>query len=170
MNPMNQISLHRDLPLPTAADPVPTLTCMALHSRLICGLPKEVARTLTQDDLPALRVYWEEAKRLLQPASTTAIVKHLTRLSWHYPQPDLPQEALVSRWGDCIEDFKDIPEDLIDAACILYRNSTAQFAPTPGRLKEMIGGENYWGRARQLYERRARQLIEILENRLGSTD
>lgn len=146
---------------PTEGQPSPTLAAMALHSRLFAELPAKVARTITRQDLPALRSYVLEAQRLTKPATDRLIVRVLEGLFLHYPARNLSTEEAAVLWGDWVEDFADVPEDLLRSACDGWRRSSERFAPSPGQLLAQIGGSNHWGHVRASLLKRAAEVLRL---------
>lgn len=148
--------------LPSKDDPAPTLTSRELHKRLQIAVPHELvrAKVVTQADLPALRSYRDEAVRLCAPATEEQIMFHVGKLALHYPQPDLAEGANKSRWNDWFDDFADVPEDVLAAACRDWRRSPSRFAPSPGQLLELCVGF----KIRRLLANRAELAISELES------
>lgn len=161
MQAMNAIAITHHDQLPTASDPVPTLTSRDLHSRLTAGVAKMLVGqgTITRAELPALRSYRDEAYRLLIPATSEEIGLHLGKLALHYPQPDLSETASATRWNDWIEDFSTTPLDILAAACRDWRRSENRFFPSPGQLLALC----VEARLRRSLAVRAEEVIELLE-------
>lgn len=152
--------------LPSADNPAPSLACEPLHWRLSAGVAREAAATMGPGDLPALRAYIAEAERVNRPAREEEIAAHVERLRLHYPATaNMGETAQALAWEDWFSDLGDVPPDVIEAACVAWRRSDARFAPSPGQLMAKVGGANHWGKARLLYERRARDVLRLIEER-----
>lgn len=159
---MSTPSLSVSAPLPTADRLAPTLASTGLFSRLNAAVPRVAAARFSEAEIPALRAFLAEAERLCRPARPEVVVLHVERLNRHYPAPGLDEAAQAARWEDWIEDFADVPEDVLVAACRTWRRSSARFAPSPGQLLATIGGEDHWGRRRAVYARRAREVLALV--------
>lgn len=116
---------------------------------------------MTRQDLPALRSYVLEAQRLAEPAKDRLVVQVLEGLFLHYPARNLSVEEAAVLWADWIRDFRDVPEDLLRAACDGWRRSAERFAPSPGQLLAQIGGSNHWGRLRLHLLARAAETLRL---------
>jgi hypothetical protein len=129
---------------------------------LLAGPAAEVAARFSDSDAAALRAYVAEARRLTVPAEPTSIVAHVERLGLHYPQPRLEPAHHALRWDDWLEDLADVPEDVLIAACRIWRRSNERFAPSPGQLLAQVGGRRHWGLTRQIFLRRALEVQALL--------
>ena len=118
---------------------------------------------MTAADVPALRAYIDEAERLARPASEAEMIVLLERLFLHYPAPVHSDAANAMRWLDWLDDFGDMPPDVLAAACREWRNGDNRFAPAPGQLKALVGGKDHWGKMRVAYLERAQAVLAILE-------
>jgi hypothetical protein len=159
---MNAITTITPAALPTEADTEPTLTSRELHSRLVADVARGLVgrRTLSAEDLPALRDYRDECRRLLRGSSPETITMCVGKLSLHYPQPSMDENANATRWGDWFDDFAETPPDILEAACRDWRRSDARFAPSPGQLLAKCFGTRF----RETLQRRASECIELLES------
>lgn len=92
-------------------------------------------------------------------ATDPQIIALVGRLSLHYPQPALNEDANADRWADWCADLRHLPADIIAAACRDWRQSPAKYAPTPGQLLENCGGL----RMRKILLQRAEDAIALLE-------
>lgn len=151
--------------LPTADNLAPMLACGALHSRLLAAVPRTVVETMTRDDIPKLKAYLDTADDMAKPIEDVEMVLHLQRLFQHYPAFDMSDEAQATRWEDWIEVMGDIPADVLIAACRIWLESAERFAPSPGQLLSKVGGSNHWGKTRDIYRRRAADVLALLEAR-----
>jgi hypothetical protein len=158
---MNAITTIQAGKLPTEQDTVPTLTSRALHSRLLEGPAHELVRhgRLTEADLPALRDFHAECRRLLVGSSAEVVTMQVGKLSLHYPQPSMDENANATRWEDWFDDFGDIPADILESACRAWRRSDNRFAPSPGQLLAKCVEV----KTRQYLEQRSAKAIELLE-------
>lgn len=136
---MSQVPTKAAQPRPTPDNPAPTLASMPLHAWLIGGGPNELAAKVTPDMLPSLRAYQTEAARITSGCDDPAFVLgHIVRLMAHYPPTASSARLDELRWDDWVEDLGDIPADLIEAGCRLWRSSGETWAPTPGRFLEKL--------------------------------
>jgi hypothetical protein len=128
--------------LPTKDRPVP----ISANELLLRSLTKGGLLTtrifdlgeFTKDDLPALYSLKAELGQMDGPAKPAEIVVELEKLFSHYPQQELPENALKSRWRDWLTDLAGAPLDAVRAACRDWRRSAERFAPTPGQLIEKL--------------------------------
>jgi hypothetical protein len=127
-----------------------------LHARLLEGSAKTLleAGSMKMEDLPALKSYISECERSLRPCPSQTLMAYLAKLLSHYPQPDLPDGVNDARWDDWMEDFAEVPEDWVRAACASWRRSAQRFAPSPGQLLELTNGY----KVRAVYLKRAKDV------------
>ena len=116
-------------------------------------------------DLPELQAYKAEAERICVPITPRALIRHLEALFLLYPARDMTEAENSIVWAAWIEDFADVPEDILVVACRTWRRSAERFAPSPGQLLAIIGGEAHWGKTRQRYADRAATVLEFLINK-----
>lgn len=151
--------------LPTQACRSPSLEGLALHSLLLSAVPREVARTMTAADVPALMSYLSEARRLARPVDETVAIQMLEALFLHYPQRSLKPEESAVIWADWCDDLADVPPDVLAAACRIWRRSSERFAPSPGQLLAKVGGSRHWGTERHVWLKRAADVLDIVRDR-----
>lgn len=159
---MNDLTLAQ-AKLPEADSRHPRLEGLELHSRLLNSVPREVAKRMTAEDIPALRSYLSEAKALARPVGETEAIRTLEALFLHYPARALSQAEHGLIWGDWIDDLADIPADMLASACRMWRRSSERFAPSPGQLLAKVGGSKHWGLERKAFVRRAEEVLSLVE-------
>lgn len=130
---------------------------------MLSAVPRELARTMTAADLPALRSYLSEAQRWARPVHEDQAIRLLEGLFLHYPARALSVAESAVIWADWVEDLGELPEDVLSSACRMWRRSSERFAPSPGQLLAKVGGSKHWGLERRGYVRRASETLAILE-------
>lgn len=123
--------------LPTPQNPAPTVDNEPLlRSLLSGGLLTDKIRDagITAADLPTLTSIAARLAEAMRPAPPVLIAPTLERLFAHYPVTDLSEASHRTRWRDWLDDFADVPADVLEAACRDWRRSPERFAPSPGQL------------------------------------
>ena len=143
--------------------PLARLEELALHSHLIGSVPRKAVETMTAADIPALRSYLDLAKRLAQPASPEALILELEKLFGPYGQAKQTEYEAANVWSAWLSVFGDVPLDAVQHACAAWLRRDTAFAPKPGELLALIGGERHWGFTRMAIVRRAREVLDLLE-------
>lgn len=119
----------------------------------------------TSDPLPALAteaalgVADALARELLTPAPRKLIGAHLEALFKRYPQFEAlgTDNAISAFWREWLFDLSQWPADLVETACIAWRQSKAKRKPdTSGQLKAMIDAE--WS-ARSAFDDRVKRAV-----------
>ena len=90
--------------------------------------------SLQVDDRRDLVEVLEAMHHAAQPCTKRDIAGHIEKLANHYPNTPRDAQALKLYVADWMDDLKHIPEDVLAAACVLWRRSTERFMPTPGQL------------------------------------
>jgi hypothetical protein len=119
----------------------------------------------TSDPLPALAteaalaVADALARELLTPAPRKLIGAHLEALFKRYPQFEAlgTENAISAFWREWLFDLSQWPADLVETACIAWRQSKAKRKPdTSGQLKALIDAE--WS-ARSAFDDRVKRAV-----------
>jgi hypothetical protein len=107
---------------------------------LLEGPAHELVRhgRLTEADLPALRDFHAECRRLLVGSSAEVVTMQVGKLSLHYPQPSMDENANATRWEDWFDDFGDIPADILESACRAWRRSDNRFGKPPPAASQRL--------------------------------
>jgi hypothetical protein len=156
----NKVALVAELP--TIDNPAMSVSSLRLHECLAKGTLAAAAE-LTPKDLPELLDYKRECERLLVYSTPTQIAEELVVLFSFYPAQKLPESVGDAKLKLWLNDLRELPYDVLKAACATWRRSTEKFAPSPGQLLSTVDPIMS---IRRGYYRRVASVIEIINRQV----
>ena len=120
---------------PTLAEPIPSIAAMPGLKLLKSATARALVQLATLERADELTIVCRAALRSMTPATTLELAIVLEALALHYPVMRRTEAEAVIVNGQWADDLEGWPLDLIQEAARLWRNSAAQWFPTPGQFK-----------------------------------
>ncbi|MDF1769857.1 hypothetical protein [Maricaulis sp.] len=125
-------AIRRGADLPTDTNPLPTLA--ALPSYALLRMPLGEAIEEAKGNLVQVESMRDQICDLLTPATPDAIIYHLEALTVHHPQRSLDGPAYDIWARDWLEDLREYPPDILQAAFTQWRRNASPWMPKPGQI------------------------------------
>ncbi len=82
-------------------------------------------------------------EKLLEPATSTQIIRNLAKLRLHFPTANISEAEAAILMQDYIVDIAAYPVDIIERVCVDYRrDSDSDYFPKVGKLLSRMN--KYW--------------------------
>jgi hypothetical protein len=121
------------------------------------------SEAMTADDLPGLREYLTLAQAACVAAPQRRTAALLAKLFIHYPRAEMAQGLNDERMRDWIQDLREYPADVVEAAAASWRRSKERFAPSPGQF--IAKAEPIFA-ARRAFRDRAEKVLAAVQAKL----